>query len=209
MQHTFSIREIIRRSWATLMHHKTLSAQLVGTLLVLQILQWVLAVAQGMKTTWFYLLLNILLNIVAVVIGIGFNAIFLKLAKGEPAGYRDIVQPLRTIVRYLAVSLVVAVGVLIGFALLIVPGVYLLLRYLFAPYMALDTDSDALTIISRSAKLTRGIKGKLALLLLVLVVINILGFLALGVGLLVTIPLSALVMMHTYLSLKHRVEEAA
>jgi uncharacterized membrane protein len=209
MSNHFSIKEVFARAWATLMAHKLLSFQLVITLGVLQAISSYVSRQQNVHPSWWYVAVQIVLTLVIVVFGIGLNYIFLTLARGGQAHYSNLVLPIRVLVRCMAVSLLAGLAVLVGFIFFIIPGLYLLLRFLFAQYAALDTEGDALTILSNSAVLTRGVKGKLMLLLLAIIGVNIVGFLALGVGLLVTAPLSSLVMVHTYLTLKAHVEAGA
>ncbi|MCY0541645.1 hypothetical protein OVW21_26825, partial [Klebsiella pneumoniae] len=56
--------------------------------------------------------------------------------------------------------------------------------------------------VRASSKLTRNHMGALVLFVLALVGLNILGFLVIVVGLLVTIPISVLAYSHVYLKLK-------
>jgi hypothetical protein len=79
--------------------------------------------------------------------------------------------------------------------------VYFAARYSFARFAALDgaaiTDS-----LRKSTALSKGVKGRLVLLFIALVGLNLLGLLALVVGLLVTIPISLFAFAHVYLKLK-------
>jgi hypothetical protein len=78
---------------------------------------------------------------------------------------------------------------------------YFAIRYSFARLAVLE-GSSILESLPKSAKLTRNVKWRLVLLTLALAGLNILGLIALLVGLLVTIPVSVLAFVHVYLKLK-------
>ena len=90
----------------------------------------------------------------------------------------------------LLLSLVAGLFIGIGTLLLIIPGVYLAVAYLFASYLVVDRRLDFWPAMELS-RLTVNPRwfGYFAFLLL-LALLNLAGAIALGVGLLVTIPLS-------------------
>jgi hypothetical protein len=61
----------------------------------------------------------------------------------------------------LAVNILFFGGVLIGFGLLIVPGLLFLYWFVFAPHVYIDTDADVLGSFRESKKLTQGKLGEL------------------------------------------------
>lgn len=98
-----------------------------------------------------------------------------------------------TLVRFLYYALTtILLGVIVGvgFLLLIVPGVLWALRFSMAPIAVIDEGLDPLSALSRSSELTEGVRGKLFVFGAALIGLNMLGALALGVGLLATMPIS-------------------
>ncbi len=87
------------------------------------------------------------------------------------------------------------------FALAVVSAMYLVLRYSMSRYAIID-GADIIESVRRSAKLTTGVKWHLLGFMAVLVLLNIVGVIALVIGLLVTIPISMFAMSHVYLKLK-------
>jgi uncharacterized membrane protein len=75
------------------------------------------------------------------------------------------------------------------------------LRYSMARLAVLD-GAAIIESLGKSKKLTQGVKWHLVLFALALAALNVLGFLALVVGLLVTVPVSLLAFVHVYLKLK-------
>lgn len=82
-----------------------------------------------------------------------------------------------------------------------VAAIYLGLRYSMAQLYAID-GADIIESLRASAKLTRGIKWRLVLFGLAVLALNLLGLLALVVGLLVSVPVSMFAFTHVYLKRK-------
>jgi uncharacterized membrane protein len=91
------------------------------------------------------------------------------------------------LVGYALISTFVA----LGFLCLIVPGVVLALMFYLTYYLILDRQMPAWDAITTSSRMMRGHKLTVFGLWVLLALINLLGLLALGLGLLVTVPLSS------------------
>ena len=108
--------------------------------------------------------------------------------------------------KYLAASILLAIVVGVGLALLIVPGIILFLMFMFATFIVIERGLGPIDAMSESRRLTRGHKWQLLGFVGLLFLINLLGLLALIVGLLVSIPVSALAFVHAYRALGGRAE---
>lgn len=86
----------------------------------------------------------------------------------------------------------------IGFLLLIVPGIYLAIKYQYVQYLIVDKNMDVIEAFKESSRMTNGHKWNLFLLFLLFIAISALGFLALGIGLLVTIPIVIVAQAYVY-----------
>lgn len=104
---------------------------------------------------------------------------------------------------YVGVKILTALAVLLGLVLLIVPGIIAALALMFATYLVIDRKLGVIEALKESARLTKGNRWNLLILMLALVGINILGALALLVGLLVSVPVSLLAIAHAYRTLSH------
>jgi len=82
--------------------------------------------------------------------------------------------------------------------LIIIPIFYMTIRLFFVLCFIVDQESGSTEAISQSWTITRGNFWALFSLFLVILGINILGALALFVGLLFTIPFSSLILMVAY-----------
>ncbi len=87
-------------------------------------------------------------------------------------------------------NLLITLVIILGLVLLIIPGIYFAVSYLFAHFFVWFYDVDPTEAIRLSRKVVAGNFGQILLLCLILAGINILGMLAFGVGILLTFPLS-------------------
>jgi uncharacterized membrane protein len=81
---------------------------------------------------------------------------------------------------------------------LIVPGIIWAIKYFPMLYLVVDKGKGPAEAFSESATLTQGVKGQLFLLGILFFFINLLGFTALFVGLLVTVPMTMLASAYIY-----------
>ena len=90
----------------------------------------------------------------------------------------------------LKLNLLIFVVVILGLAMLVVPGIYFAVSYTFGHFFVWFFDMDPKEAIRLSRKTVSGNFGQIFLLYLVMAGINLLGVLAFGVGILVTMPFS-------------------
>jgi uncharacterized membrane protein len=100
--------------------------------------------------------------------------------------------------KYLGMYILVALVIGIGLILLIVPGIIFALMFMFAPFIVIERELGPIDAMSESSRITRGHRWPLLGLLGLLILINVAGLLALVVGLLVSIPVSTLALVHAY-----------
>jgi uncharacterized membrane protein len=99
--------------------------------------------------------------------------------------------------------------VLAGLIVFILPGIYLAVRLKFYIYFIMEDENlSATDSLRKSFELTRGVFWKLLAFNIILAMINILGLLVFGIGLLFTIPVSIIAYTHLYKKLSvHQHEE--
>jgi uncharacterized membrane protein len=88
--------------------------------------------------------------------------------------------------------------VVIGLLLLVVPGVYLGVRYALFGFCYAGGETNLLRCFQQSALLTKGATTGLLWILAALLVLNLLGASLLALGLFITVPLSVLIMTDVY-----------
>jgi uncharacterized membrane protein len=111
--------------------------------------------------------------------------------------------------KYLGASILYGLTLVAGLILLIVPGIIFALMFMFTTFIVIDREPGPIEAMKESNRITYGHKWSLLGFTLVLVLINLLGVIALVVGLLVSIPVSSLAVTHAYRVLSGRTPPAA
>lgn len=138
--------------------------------------------------------------LVSVWMHMGFVRYLLKLARGQVPAFGEIFAggPLLAL---LGASLLLGIGVSIGYLLLIVPGVILAAGWLLVPYLVIERRAAVLDAFGTSWRATNGHKVSLVLLALLILLVSMAGMLAFCVGVLVAIPVCMLAIVYAYLKL--------
>lgn len=120
----------------------------------------------------------------------GFFLAANKISRGEEVLYSDFFTGFQYYVPVVAVWLVGQILAGFGLLLLVVPGIYLMVGYMFAVLMTLFGGFDFWNALESSRKIIHVRWWKFCLLAILLVVLNIIGALLFMVGLMVTLPLT-------------------
>ena len=197
MNNGFSISEALKYGWTNTKENFGL---LIGVVLfngVVGIIAQIPSVVVGPAS-----LLSIFLSFVAALVNYGlmmcFTSLCLKIADEGSARFDDLFEPLPLFVNFAGAMILMYIAMGIGFMLLIIPGIFILTMLFFVPYVVVDEKRGILQSLARSVELSKGIRLQIFLFFLVLVVLNVLGAMALGVGLLVTIPVTYLASTYVY-----------
>lgn len=87
-------------------------------------------------------------------------------------------------------NLLIFVIVMLGLVMLVIPGIYFAVSYVFSHFFVWFYDKDPYEATRLSKKMVSGNFGQILLLFLILAGINLLGIMALGIGILLTLPFS-------------------
>ena len=120
----------------------------------------------------------------------GFAAVGARLKQGQSTNFSDFFEGFRNFLTLLLLGLVTQILIILGLVLLIVPGVYLMVGYILAPWFVLDRKVDFWEAMELSRRTVQHHWFHFFGLVLLIILINLLGTLAVGLGLLVTIPVS-------------------
>jgi hypothetical protein len=142
--------------------------------------------------------------VVQTYISLGFIRLFLKAARNEGPQIADLFSGGRYLVPGIIASLLVALGVSLGFLLLVVPGVILSLGWMFTQLLLVDKNLGPVDAIKESWRITQGEKGGLFLWALVVLGVLLVGVMACGIGLFVAAPVVGLGTTLIYLDLERR-----
>jgi uncharacterized membrane protein len=201
MEHHFSISEALYFGWHKTKAHSRLVFQVLLTLFAVQVGSAIITRVLG--HTLLGVAAILVLDIITIFLAVGMTVILLKLARGEYASYGEIIPRGELVWRFFVAELLAGIFIIVGLVLLIVPGLYLMLRYSMVRFAVIDGASITESL-RKSSELTRGVKWRLLVFMLVIILVNIVGALLLLVGLLVTIPVTMLAYAHVYQKLLGR-----
>ncbi len=128
----------------------------------------------------------------------GLYALSLRVVRGEHAKLGMLFSGFRRFFRLLAVYIILLVGSIVGMMLLVAPGIVFALGCWPALLVAMETDLGPVDCLRGSWALTKGYKWSLFGLGLAVAVLNLLGALALGVGLILTMAVTTLAFAAAY-----------
>lgn len=120
---------------------------------------------------------------------------------GAPPPGREAFFDHRVATRFLILKLALLPLVLAGLALLVVPGLYAAARLAPSFLVVVGRREGPVEALRISLRLTQGRSGPLLLMSLFLLGLNLLGAAFLGLGLLATVPVSALLCAHAFRAL--------
>ena len=144
---------------------------------------------------------NILGWVLNVFMTIGILTIAIKTVRGQKGSFGELFTACSSFQKFFnmfAVNVLMGIVVLIGFILLIIPGVIASMMLFLAPYYVAIENMGPIEAMKRSAESMKGYKMQLFLFILTSIGIIILGALAFGVGLLVAVPVVTIASAHIY-----------
>jgi uncharacterized membrane protein len=103
--------------------------------------------------------------------------------------------------RFVGAHILTVLAIALGFIALIIPGIILSMGLAFVPYLVVDRGLGPIEAIKESWRITKGHKWQLLLLFLALLGLNLLGVVALLIGIFVTVPITMLAFAHAYRTL--------
>ena len=110
-------------------------------------------------------ILLIAINLMTIVIGVGYRNYTLLVSRGIKAGVGEIFDSFGIFFKVIWLNILTGIFVFLWSLLLFVPGIIAAYRYSFAVYILLDDpDKGALQCIRESKEMTRGYKGQLFVL---------------------------------------------
>lgn len=149
---------------------------------------------QGMVVIYLQAYMILYSALLAPPLYAGFYLVANKLSRGEAVIYPDFFAGFRFWIPSAIISLLTQTLIAVGLILLVVPGIYLAVSYLFAIPMGIFGGLDPWSAMEWSRKLISRNWWRFFGLLLILVGINVLALVLAGIGLLITVPLTFLVL---------------
>jgi len=210
MNNSLSASECIKFGWATFKKRPWLFIGAIVLLFIASSISSTITGAMDESGNGLVVLLGFILSVaIGIYIEMMLTSFFLKAHEStESVSWKDAATSL-PFWKYLGAKILAAILIIIGLILLIVPGIILALMFFAVQYLVIDKKLGPVAALKESKRITTGHKWDLFVLLIVVILVNLLGALALFVGLLVTIPVTILAMVHAYRTLEHKANEIA
>ena len=194
-----SVGECIKFGWNTFKKRPLIIiGAFVIAVLISGISSAILDPGEGAPITVTTVLMGLVSMLIGLMVEIGLVTFSLRAHDNiESAKLGDLWNP-KPFLYYLVGQIIVGVVVIVGLILLVVPGVVAALGLMFTSYLIIDKNRGPIEATKESWNMTKGHRWELFLLVVSIIGLNILGVLALVVGLLVSVPVSMLAVVHVY-----------
>lgn len=160
----------------------------------------------------------LLRTVVTLMVALSVVSVSLLIARDHHFTFENLFTPLlspKKVAKFVLISVLYAIPVILAAVFLffvpakffglivIIPSIYLAVRFKFFPYVVVENEDATLrSIIETSLKLTKGHFWMVLGLLVLIGLLNVLGLAFFIVGLAVTIPVSILATAYVYTRLK-------
>jgi uncharacterized membrane protein len=141
------------------------------------------------------------LTLISIFINIGFFNCCYKLMKDENINFSDYFFSFQSFSRFLNILVAVVlmtVATLLGYVLLIIPGIYISVALVFTTVVMVTENKDGIDALKRSKEIVDGRWWNVFMFCGFLFLLNIAGLLCLVIGLVVTIPLTVILLLEYY-----------
>jgi uncharacterized membrane protein len=198
------IKESIRYGWQKFKENKKVAILATVVVLILGIISGIGDEKGPFGENALTITIGIIASIILLIARIGHTKIFLRMTDGEKPELSGLFKEYRLFWKYLGVTILFPLTVFAGLILLIIPGIYWAVRFAFSPLIVVDTGAGPIRAMKESWAITKGKFWRLFWFCIVIILINIAGFLLIGVGLLVTIPISTFASIQVYRKLSQQ-----
>lgn len=205
---TFSIGSMFRFGWETFKQNPWMFLAILAIALIVSIASYYMVEALNDGDSFTTAAVTVLDLIVQAFIGLGLTAFALKAHDNIHDIHASDLWAPEHFWRYLGSSIAVTVIIGLGFIALVIPGLILMSMLVFAQYLVIDRKCGPIESLKESVRITKGYRWQLFFLILAVALLNVVGAVALFVGLLLTIPVSLLAMAHAYRTLERGVQSA-
>jgi hypothetical protein len=192
------IRAAVNFAWQTFqLQYRLLIAMMLIIFGLWVILEIVVIAGQRFGLLW-WTAAHLAFFISFACLEVRFLQVCLDLYDGRVPLFDDPVKYLSRGLKFLAGQILYLLITLTGLVLLVIPGIYLNARYAFVGFCQVAGQENLPASFEQSARLSTGNMASLMIIIGSLLFFNFIGACLLGIGLLVTIPLSVLTMTAVY-----------
>jgi len=144
------------------------------------------------------LLVFVVFFVLQTLVSMVFTKVTLQLSNNQAAGSGDFFSFLNSFIDFVFASFLYWLIVIGGLVLLVVPGIFWAIKFGQFGYVIVDKGANPIEALKESSRITEGVKWDLLGFYLLSFVITLAGFLCLFVGLLASIPVTAVAQACVY-----------
>lgn len=205
----FSMMEAVRFGWDTMKSNLGFFSGLLVVAYLVKFMPGFIAELFKDDAPALSLFLKVFAFVLQLLIGMGLIRIALSFCDNIKGELSDLFSCAPLLINYMVASILYMLMMFGGMLLLIVPGIIWAIKFQFFGYFIVDKGLGPIEALKKSSLMTEGVKWDLFLFGLLLIGINILGVLALGLGLIATIPTSMVAMAYVYRKLLEQTSQEA
>jgi len=200
------IKEAIEFGWITT---KNNLAFFIGLLIVWKLLVWVphivMLIVMDINPImgWILFFADLALTLLLTM---GLVKISLNFCDNKKGEFSDLLSQYRLLPKFLLAFILFLLIISVGFILLIIPGIFLIIKLWFWDYFIIDKKMGPIEALKKSWNITNGHMLRLFLFFAIMIGINILGAFALLVGLFITFPVTMVATAFVYRKLLAQTE---
>lgn len=193
---TLPIQQAFAFGWKSFVVNKTIlitiTVLFIGT-------QFIPDAIQLLTDAWAIIILIYCVSFaLSALLMLGIIRISLKLYHNETITFNDIWCSYKLLLPYMGANIVYQLRLGLGFLLFIIPGIIWMIRYFYFGYVMMHEHLGMMEALQRSAEITKGWMWQLFLFGLLQLLIVLVGLAALGVGLVVALPVIFLAEVYIY-----------
>lgn len=188
----FSIQDVLKESWRLT---KENLGFFIGYQIILYLLMWVFGGKSKGNLSFVWDIIGWLILTAAYM---GFYNSCLMIVSGMKPGLDQLYQNWRWLITWAVAGLLFAIMFGLGLILLIAPAFYVLARFGLYTFFILDKKLGPVEALQGASRATEGIRFQVFLLFLTCIGLYVLGFLLLGIGILITSPIAMLALAIVY-----------
>lgn len=202
MQKTFKIKNSFQRAWNKF---KSLWKFYMGLAAAALLLTLGFRMLAGIFEEFSTLssIFSIVDVILQILISIAITTVLIRSARDQEVSWDFVFEHKDRFLQFIGASLLYQALVIVGTFLLVIPGIYMAIRYQYVKFIILDDKNISIKdAFKRSSEITEGVKWRMVLFYIVSVGIGLAGLLVFGAGLLIAIPIVMLANGFVYIHLR-------
>ena len=151
-----------------------------------------------------FLVLQITGFVIQAFLTLGVVQISLRLMQNKPTNFDDLFSQSDKMFSYIVATMLFAIGLVIGMALFVIPGIIFIAGCGLYPYFIVVDKKGDMESLSQSWRLTNGVRVKFVVFLALSFLIVFAGAMAFGVGLFLALPVVTNAWTYVWLELSKK-----